>query len=505
MFDCSSGTNLGPGGRARGVQDQRHVIGARRRGVGLARAPLGAQGGRRPAGSPASKESRITDSPSAAAAAWAGPLSPSARMIALAFRVLEIEGELVLPVGRVQRAGRGHARHRDEGRGHFRPASAARSPPGRPGPRPPRAEPRRPPRPVPSARRNRASRAPVRRSRARRVLMRCDERRQSFRHAVVSPRSSRLSPRGRPLIRCSASASAVTSGAASHRFGSCSMPADCQLPTKGAKLRPTHPSRSSAMHLARFSPCPSRPSCRPRWSGIDRLSRGAGRPRDLDQARRIARGCPRAATRRASFEFLMAEAIAQGADMVMTQGATQSEPCPAEPRLSPPKLGIGCHILLEDRTGYQDPDYTQNGNVLLDHLHGATTEVHPAAPTCPPRWRPSAEAERAKGRTVYTIPGGGSNPTGALGYVNCALKLLAQANDAGLVIDRAGPLRRAPRARRRGLWRACARSTPASRCWASAPARRRRKAGADGLRPRLFAPPRKKKTGLPRRGEALRT
>ena len=33
-----------------------------------------------------------------------------------------------------------------------------------------------------------------------------------------------------------------------------------------------------------------------------------------------------------------------------------------------------CHILLEDRTGYTTPDYTDNGNVLLDRLHGATVE-----------------------------------------------------------------------------------------------------------------------------------
>jgi L-cysteate sulfo-lyase len=46
-----------------------------------------------------------------------------------------------------------------------------------------------------------------------------------------------------------------------------------------------------------------------------------------------------------------------------------------------------------------------------------------------------AERFRAEGRVVYTIPGGGSNPTGALGYVNCAMELVGQANDRDLVID----------------------------------------------------------------------
>ena len=42
---------------------------------------------------------------------------------------------------------------------------------------------------------------------------------------------------------------------------------------------------------------------------------------------------------------------------------------------------------------------------------------------------------RAEGRRPYVIPGGGSNPTGALGYVNAALELITQANDLGLKID----------------------------------------------------------------------
>jgi L-cysteate sulfo-lyase len=42
---------------------------------------------------------------------------------------------------------------------------------------------------------------------------------------------------------------------------------------------------------------------------------------------------------------------------------------------------------------------------------------------------------RGEGRRPYPIPGGGSNPTGALGYVNCAMELIVQANDIGLKID----------------------------------------------------------------------
>jgi L-cysteate sulfo-lyase len=134
-------------------------------------------------------------------------------------------------------------------------------------------------------------------------------------------------------------------------------------------------------------------------------------------------------------EFLMAEAVEMGADMVMTQGATQTNHGRQTAAFAA-KLGMACHILLEDRTGYNNENYNGNGNVLLDHLHGATTEKFPGGTDMVAEMEKAAEAARANGKKVYVIPGGGSNPTGALGYVNCAFELVGQANDRSLVIDR---------------------------------------------------------------------
>ena len=133
-------------------------------------------------------------------------------------------------------------------------------------------------------------------------------------------------------------------------------------------------------------------------------------------------------------EFLMAEAVAQGADIVLTQGATQSNHA-RQTAAAAAKLGMDCHLLLEDRTGFNDPDYRLNGNVLLDHLHGATMEHRGAGVDMQAEMEAVADTFRAKGRNAYVIPGGGSNPTGALGYVNCALELLAQVTATGLVVD----------------------------------------------------------------------
>ncbi|MGB8814372.1 MAG: D-cysteine desulfhydrase [Paracoccaceae bacterium] len=133
-------------------------------------------------------------------------------------------------------------------------------------------------------------------------------------------------------------------------------------------------------------------------------------------------------------EFLMAEALAMGADIVLTQGATQSNHA-RQTAAAAAKLGLACHLLLEDRTGYNEPNYRLNGNVLLDVLHGATIEHRGPGLDMNAEMMAVAETFRAQGRKPYAIVGGGSNPTGALGYVNCALELLGQSVDRGLVFD----------------------------------------------------------------------
>jgi len=130
----------------------------------------------------------------------------------------------------------------------------------------------------------------------------------------------------------------------------------------------------------------------------------------------------------------MAEAQAEGADYVMTQGATQSNHARQTAAFAA-KLGMGCHLLLEDRTGYTMENYNANGNVLLDCLHGATWEKRESGLDMNAEMESLASNWRKEGKTVYAIPGGGSNPTGALGYVNCAMELMHQLNERSLKID----------------------------------------------------------------------
>jgi L-cysteate sulfo-lyase len=116
---------------------------------------------------------------------------------------------------------------------------------------------------------------------------------------------------------------------------------------------------------------------------------------------------------------------------VITQGAVQSNHARQTAALCA-KLHLTCHILLEDRTGFKDDAYRLNGNVLLDRLHGATVSLRPAGANMQAEMEAFAESLKAMGKKPYVIPGGGSNPIGALGYVNAALELTYQINEMGL-------------------------------------------------------------------------
>ncbi|MCP4471778.1 MAG: D-cysteine desulfhydrase [Gammaproteobacteria bacterium] len=185
-----------------------------------------------------------------------------------------------------------------------------------------------------------------------------------------------------------------------------------------------HLSRFPRLHFAHL-PTPLEP--------LERISKHLDGP-NLWIKRDDCTGLSSGGNKTRKLEFLMAEAIEQGADTIITQGATQSnharQTCAAAAR-----LGQECHILLEDRTGYHDEAYAHNGNVLLDQLHGGSISLRPADSDMNAEMEHLAQQLRDDGKKPYVIPGGGSNETGALGYVNAAFELTHQANERSLQID----------------------------------------------------------------------
>jgi L-cysteate sulfo-lyase len=186
------------------------------------------------------------------------------------------------------------------------------------------------------------------------------------------------------------------------------------------------------MHLARFPrvrlahlPTPLEP--------LPRLSETLGV--DLWIKRDDCTGLAGGGNKTRKLEFLLGEAFEQDADTLVTQGAVQSNHV-RQTAAAAAAHGLRCEVILEERTGSRAVDYTRNGNVLLDRLFGAGVRSVPGGSDMPAELEKTAAEVRARGGRPYVIPGGGSNPVGALGYVDCAREIVVQADELDLSIDR---------------------------------------------------------------------
>src|SRR6266404_3181535 len=119
-------------------------------------------------------------------------------------------------------------------------------------------------------------------------------------------------------------------------------------------------------------------------------------------------------------EFLVGQALEQGADTLITAGAAQSNHC-RQTAAAAARAGLRCELL-------------PNGNLLLDELLGA--RIH---------WVQRSEREaklseipnelRKQGGKPYVIPVGGSNGVGATGYVLAMMELAEQLDGMNRRVD----------------------------------------------------------------------
>lgn len=121
-------------------------------------------------------------------------------------------------------------------------------------------------------------------------------------------------------------------------------------------------------------------------------------------------------------EFLLADALAQGADTVITGGGEQSNHCRAT-ALAATRLGLRSVVCL--RTVDKSAPPATGGNILLDRLAGAEIRWidHADWARRDEVFADEAERQRSAGHRPYVIPEGGSNEIGAWGYVACAAEL----------------------------------------------------------------------------------
>ena len=118
-------------------------------------------------------------------------------------------------------------------------------------------------------------------------------------------------------------------------------------------------------------------------------------------------------------EYLLAEAQAQGAQTIISAGAVQSNHC-RQTVAAAAKFGMDCILVL-----FGDPPDPPDGNHLLHHLLGAEI-ILTSRENIKAKLDEVFQQAQSEGRKPYLIPYGGSNPTGAQGYVNAMLELAEQ-------------------------------------------------------------------------------
>ena len=186
------------------------------------------------------------------------------------------------------------------------------------------------------------------------------------------------------------------------------------------------------MHLARFP----RRRYTEGWTPLERmerLSRLLAGP-DLYIKRDDLLGLAAGGNKTRKLEFLVADALARGADTLITCGAVQSN----HARLTlaaAAKEGLKCRLVLEERVA-NSYNPGASGNNFLYHLLGVEAiTVVPAGTDLMGAMQKAADEVTTLGRKAYVIPGGGSNALGALGYVACAEEILAQTFDLDVHLD----------------------------------------------------------------------
>ncbi len=146
---------------------------------------------------------------------------------------------------------------------------------------------------------------------------------------------------------------------------------------------------------------------------LERLSHDIGGPR-IWVKRDDLTGALLSGNKVRKLEFVLAHALEQGCDAIITCGGLQSNHCRATALLCA-QLGLSCRLLLR---GESMPPH--DGNLLLDYLAGADVRTFPFdvyQRNLPELLNGAADDLRKSGRTPFIIPTGASDGVGLWGYL----------------------------------------------------------------------------------------
>ena len=136
-------------------------------------------------------------------------------------------------------------------------------------------------------------------------------------------------------------------------------------------------------------------------------------------------------------EYIVPDAIAAGADTLVTIGGVQSNHT-RQVAATAAKIGMKCRLVQESWVPFEDAVYDRVGNILMSRVMGAEIELVNEGFDIGIResWERAIADVRAKGGKPYAIPAGASvHPLGGLGYVGFAEEVRQQEAALGFRFD----------------------------------------------------------------------
>jgi 1-aminocyclopropane-1-carboxylate deaminase len=136
-------------------------------------------------------------------------------------------------------------------------------------------------------------------------------------------------------------------------------------------------------------------------------------------------------------EYLLADALAQGCDTLVSIGGVQSNHTRQVAAVAA-HAGLGCVLVQEHWVEWPDVTYDRTGNILMSRLMGAEVRLSPAGFSIGFRdsWKQALADVEARGGKPYPIPAGASDhPLGGHGFAGWAFEVAEQERELGVFFD----------------------------------------------------------------------
>jgi 1-aminocyclopropane-1-carboxylate deaminase len=136
-------------------------------------------------------------------------------------------------------------------------------------------------------------------------------------------------------------------------------------------------------------------------------------------------------------EYLLPDALAQGADTLVTIGGVQSNHTRQVAAVAA-RAGLRAVLVQESWVDWPDPVNDKVGNILLSRIMGAEVRLvrEGFGIGFKDSWRQALDDVHSAGGRPYAIPAGASDhPLGGLGFANWAAEVQQQERDLGIFFD----------------------------------------------------------------------